>query len=358
MKKIITTGFISVAILMIAAFIFKLRAGSTPPILDEQGQPLPVSIASLEKIELGGMEQWLLMRGESTSNPVLLWLHGGPGAAQMPVARSFNGALEEHFIVVHWDQRGAGKSNPANFDESSMTFQQYLDDAHDLTLYLKSRFGKEKIYLLGHSWGSQIGIKLAQAYPQDYYAFIGVSQVVAPALAQQVAYEWLTDQIKAQESEKDRDELEELGKPPYREHGRYVKFVKLVDAYGGDFDASMAKLAWVTFQAPEYSLGDMLAWLDGANRGSGPMWDEPAYQSFNAFEETLRLDVPVYFLNGALDYNTPASLTQQYFNLLEAPRGKHLVIFESSAHTPFLGEAEKFNEVLVGIKREIEMNKK
>lgn len=352
MKKIIATSLIGVILIIAAVLLYKLRPGSTPAILNDTGQLLPDSIAALEKIELGGMEQWLLIRGRPTSNPVLLWLHGGPGAAQMPVSRSFNGALEEQFVVVHWDQRGAGKSNPPGFDESSMTFQQYLEDAHQLTLYLKSRFGQDKIYLVGHSWGSQLGIKLVQTYPQDYYAYVGVSQVVAPALAQQIAYEWLTEQIHTQKNERDRAKLETLGRPPFYEHERFIKFVKLIDSYGGDFDTSMAKLAWVALQAPEYSLGDMLAWLDGANRGSGPMWDDPAYRSFNAIKDIPRLEVPVYLLNGAQDYNTPASLTGQYFDLLEAPSGKQLVIFKASAHTPFLREAETFNQVLGRVKHE------
>jgi pimeloyl-ACP methyl ester carboxylesterase len=207
---------------------------------------------------------------------VLLWLHGGPGAAQMPVANAFNGALEQEFVVVHWDQRGAGKSNPPDFDESSMTFQQYLDDAHTLTGYLQQRFGQQKIYLLGHSWGSQIGLRLVQVYPEDYHAYIGVSQVVEAGLAQQVGYDWLREQIQARGDEKALRQLEALGKPPYRDHATFVSYVQLVDAYGGDFDVSMLKLFWAAVRAPEYNLADMQAWLRGANRGSGPMWHDPA----------------------------------------------------------------------------------
>lgn len=104
------------------------------------GNIIPESIVSLEKVTLGDMDQWILIRGNNIKNPVLLWLHGGPGAAQMPVAHYFNGALEEGFIVAHWDQRGAGKSNPLDFDEQTMTFEQFLTDAHELTQYLKKPF--------------------------------------------------------------------------------------------------------------------------------------------------------------------------------------------------------------------------
>lgn len=132
--KIKMSALILILIIVPGLFAW-MRPTFTPAIAGD------ASIASLEIVELGGMEQWILIRGQDISSPVLLWLHGGPGAAQMPIARYFNTDLEEHFIVVHWDQRGAGKSKPSHFDESTMTFKQYLKDAHELTLYLKTRFG-------------------------------------------------------------------------------------------------------------------------------------------------------------------------------------------------------------------------
>lgn len=319
-----------------------MRPTFTPTITGEVG------IASLEKIDLGSMQQWILIRGQDISNPVLLWLHGGPGAAQMSVSRYFNGELEEHFIVVHWDQRGAGKSNPAGFDESTMTFEQYLTDAHELTLYLKSRFGQDKIYLVGHSWGSQMGIRLAQLYPQDFYAYVGVSQVVNAARAQEIGYDWLMKQVR---EENERSELDSIGQPPFTDHERFVHYIQKIDAYGGGFDVGFMQLAWITLLAPEYNLRDVSAWLRGSNRGSGPMWNSPEYQSFDAVKDIPKLETPVYFFSGQKDYNTPLQLVKSYFEVLDAPHGQHLVIFESSAHTPFMGEADRFNQEMRQVKR-------
>jgi pimeloyl-ACP methyl ester carboxylesterase len=114
----------------------------------------------------------------------------------------------------------------------------------------------------------------------------------------------------------------------------------------------MTKLVWMGLRAPEYNLSDMLAWFRGANRGSGPMWEEPAYQSYNAMKDVPQLRVPVYFFNGRNDYTTPLQVTQRYFERLDAPMGKHLVVFDQSAHTPLMGEPEKFNQELVGVKKE------
>ncbi|MDI6706042.1 MAG: alpha/beta hydrolase [Bacillota bacterium] len=204
--SIAKSGIIIGAATLVVLFIFfwALSPGSTPAIKDEQGNVPADSIASLDKVDIGGMDQWILVRGKDVSNPVLLWLHGGPGAAQMPIARHFNGALEEHFIVVHWDQRGAGKSNPFGFEEQTMTFEQFVDDAHQMTQYLKKRFNKDKIYLVGHSWGSQMGIMLAHLYPDDYYAYVAVSQVVDDNAGAEIAYKWLMEEIKKKGNNKDR----------------------------------------------------------------------------------------------------------------------------------------------------------
>lgn len=331
-----------IVIALLAAGLYYKRGSRTVPIRDVSGKPLPHSVAALESVELGGMRQWILVRGRDARNPLLLWLHGGPGAAQMSVAQRFNADLEEAFVVVHWDQRGAGKSNPPDFDPASMTFAQYVSDAHQLTQLLKDRFGAEKIYLLGHSWGTQVGIRLAQAYPQDYYAYIGVSQVVNAAAAQQIGYTWLEEKLQQRGDRRGLAQLQTLGAPPYRDHDAYVRYINLVDTCGGGFDLPFSSLAWAALMAPEYSLADMLAWLQGANRGSGTMWDDPEYAAFDALTQIPRLDLPVYFFSGRKDYNTPLELVQRYAAALDAPEGKQVVVFEASAHTPFLAEGGRF----------------
>ena len=339
-----------IIVIMLSLFLIACASVSTQLIRDEKGNVIPGSIASLQKVKLGGMDQWILIRGYDVSNPILLWLHGGPGAAQMPVAHHFNGDLEKDFIVVHWDQRGAGKSNPKDFDEQTMTLEQFISDAHELTQYLKKRFHKRKIYLLGHSWGTLFGILLVQKYPQDYYAYIGVSQVVNGYAAGEIAYKWLVEQIKKRRKTKDLKRLERLGTPPYTDHEKYVKFAKMVDSYGGGMDVRFLKLAWIALRAPEYSLKDYFRWIRGANRGSGPMWEETS--SFDAFKEVTELQVPVYFFSGRNDYNTPLELVRRYFEVLKAPKGKRLIIFENSAHTPFMKEPQKFYQEMMRVKNE------
>ncbi len=120
------------------------------------------SVDSLSHVQLGGIEQAVLERGAHDRLPVLLWLHGGPGAAQMPLAHRYNTDLEDSMIVVHWDQRGAGKSNPKDFDQDSMTVRQFVSDAHELTQYLKAKYQQDRIFVLGHSWGTKLGLLLVR----------------------------------------------------------------------------------------------------------------------------------------------------------------------------------------------------
>jgi len=326
--------------------------GHTPPITDVWGDPLVGSVSELRPVEIGGMDQWVLARGRNASNPVLLWLHGGPGAAQMPVVPTYVRELERDFVVVHWDQRGAGKSNPRGFDESTMTLERFVRDAEEMTAFLKERFGQPKIYLLGHSWGSHLGLVLAARNPEDYQAFVGVSQHVGAAHGHPIAQDWLESRMLEAGAEDDLETLAGLGPPPYRDHEDFVRFIQLVGHYGGDLDVGMPELLWVALASPWYTLFDLPAWFRGANRGSGPMWNDPDYQRFDAFEDVPRLEVPAYFFNGAGDYNTPLAATRAYVDSLDASTGKELVVFERSAHTPFFAEPERFVQEVVRVKEE------
>jgi len=148
LKKI--TGIIALLITVLTLILLIAVRGAlspfTEPFKTSDGTVVEESVSELSFVTIGGMEQAILVRGENRSNPVLLWLHGGPGAAQMPLAHHLDRELEKEFVVVHWDQRGAGKSNHRGFDEQSMKFDRYVTDAHELIGYLKERFEQEKIF--------------------------------------------------------------------------------------------------------------------------------------------------------------------------------------------------------------------
>ncbi len=336
------------ALFVLAVIYMEITSGQTRPFKDDDGNIVPGSIAALEQVELGGVEQWISIRGKNRNNPVLIWLHGGPGSTQMPLAHHQDSELEKEFVVVHWDQRGAGKSNPRGFDENTMSLEQFKADGLELIEHVLNRMEKEKVYLLGHSWGTCLGIELSAENPEYLHAYIGVSQVVDDRRGVEIAYDWLVE-TAMEKNDRDRKEfLDELGAPPY-DHGEYRQLARLVSLYGGNFDLDTWRIALIAFRAPEYRPVDYVRLLGGMSRGGGPLHDEEEMLHFNYIDSVPALEVPVFFLVGANDYNTPARLVEEYYNSLEASH-KELVIFEESAHTPFLKEPGPFYQTLIEIK--------
>ncbi len=314
---------------------------------DQTGGELPGSIALLEELEINGMKQWISVRGKDRTNPILLWLHGGPGSAQMPVAHHFDQALEEHYVVVHWDQRGAGKSNHSGFSEDTMRVQQYKDDTLKLISYLTEMLEQDKVYLLGHSWGTQLGIELVSELPQMFHGYIAVSQVVDHAQAVGIATDWLRGEMKDSGDQDGLAKLDQVGNP-VKYHSDYRKLAQLVNSYGGNMDMDFKDLVLIAFRAPEYSFLDYFRLLNGMNRGGGPLHEEGMMAQLDYIEAIPKLEVPAYFLIGRNDYNTPFKLVENYYQIIEAPE-KELVVFENSAHTPFFSESEKFHRELIKI---------
>ena len=149
-----------------------------PPFKDQSGKVLENSVSKLEKLTLGGIEQWITVRGKQKELPILLYLHDGPGSPQTGAQRKYNAILEDYFLVVNWDQRGAGKSYTPHIPADTMNFEQLLSDAYELVLYLKDTYQKEKIFLMGHSFGAALGLLFAHRYPELIQAYIGINQPV------------------------------------------------------------------------------------------------------------------------------------------------------------------------------------
>ena len=303
----------------------------------------PDAIAELVPAQIGGMTQWVLIRGVDRTRPILLWLHGGPGSAQMPIHR-MTAALEQDFVVVHWDQRGAGKSNPRNFDPATMTMDQFLSDAREVTALLRERVGEQQIIVLGHSWGTMLGARLVARWPEDYAGYIGVGQQVDTMRGAVMTLDWLRQVAPAHD-------LTELAPESFRDHDLYVQLMQEVEAQGGGMNVSLGAMLPQALAAPEYRLPDYFRWLDGANRGSGPMWAE--YVARDLMAEVPRMPVPMLLISGARDMNTPVALVRSWFASVEALRGKQMVIFDASGHAPFLTETERFVETVRGFGAEV-----
>lgn len=345
-KRIIgITGMLIIAVLAVVASQF---FASTPPIVDSNGQQIPNAIASLEKVTINDSDQWITIRGQNKENPVLLFLSGGPGGSQLVTERRALGKLEESFVVVNWDQPGAGKSYNA-VDQKALTVDRYVNDGLALAAYLRDRFQKEKIFLLGESWGSALGVWMIQKEPDLFYAFGGTGQMVAFLENDLKCYQFAIDQARERGDTKKIQALEKQGPPPYYGKGTALKesaFLLETFRYM-NADPNISDDGFNTLQdlaGHEYGLLDKVNWFRGLLYTLDIVYPQLWEVDFRI--QAPALEIPVFFLIGRHDVNAPPDLTEAYYQILQAPK-KELIWFERSGHNPWVTEADLFSEVLV-----------
>jgi pimeloyl-ACP methyl ester carboxylesterase len=331
-----------------------LIPGFTFSIKDKKGRTVSGSIASLEKISLGGQKQWILIRGIDTTKPIILFLHGGPGTSNMCLLRKYTHELEKNFVVVTWDQRGAGKSFKAVNPNSSMTINQFVLDTGELTQLLCRRFNQKKLFLVGHSWGSAIGILSVQKLPGLYHAYIGIGQIADMQENEQISYDYTLAQAQKAKDERAIRTLTEMGSPPYTGNWQKKTITQrgLLGKYGGELYGNSKGAFPLIFSnllfATEYTLIDKINFFRGILKSNQLLWQE--LLTVNLKKRALSFDMPIYFMLGKHDYEAPSLLAEQYFNLINAPK-KELIWFENSAHLANIEEPEKFNNLLTKIIR-------
>jgi pimeloyl-ACP methyl ester carboxylesterase len=328
--------------IILAALSFS--CSSTPPMLGEDGKVLPGSIASLERVELNGRKEWITLRGRDAKAPVLLWLAGGPGGTDIATVRRELGALEERFVVAGWDQPGAGKSYSAA-KHKDLSLDMYVEDAAALVELLCARFGKEKIFIAGESWGSFLGVHLAERLPGRIAAFFGTGQMVAFAENDRACYGLMLDWYRAKGDDAKIKKLERQGPPPYYGRGVSGKLSAfLMDTFKYLRDEKGVRGQGDTLAdifAPEYGPFERVRWVTGILRTLDEFY--PKLWDRDLRKEVPRLEVPAYFLIGRLDINASIPLLEDYVARLEAP-AKEVFWFERSGHTPWSSESEAFVE--------------
>ncbi len=319
-------------------------SGSTPAFRGAGGAELPGSIAQADFLKIGGVDQWVMIRGENVANPILILLHGGPGFPETNLFRHFNSSLERTFTVVYWEQRGTGKSFSTALPDAEMTIDRFVRDLDELVDFVRARLKKRRVAILGHSWGSALGTLYAARHPDKVSAYVGTGQIGDLQASELSSYAFVLAEAERRGNRTALKQLRAIGKPPYTSKTVGIQRRWLMRFVG----LMRGKTFWQVFRAlrgaPEASVLHLPNVLRGAMFTLRTMWSEVSQLNLEVLVPELKM--PVFFFIGRHDHQVAAETSAAYFDKLVAP-AKQLVWFEDSAHMPPFEEPDKFNAKMI-----------
>jgi pimeloyl-ACP methyl ester carboxylesterase len=320
----------------------RIFTGRTDFIVSENG------ISSVEKVEIGGIDQYILIQAEDPTKPVLLFLHGGPS---MPLPGVSNRGkdytiatntkeLVKNFVLVFWDQRGTGKSYSKRIKQETMNVKQFIADANELTDYLRKRFSQEKIFLAGHSWGTIIGLSLISLHPEKFYSYVGISQIVSWTKNDEQCLLWAKDEAEKRKNKKAIAELNAVGLPPFLDSSEQwgvlrkwqLRFNSMVYSDHEIKHPGMFNSSKVVFQSKDYTLKDAYNSFYKGFKLVYTLDFIKEISKINFKEQTPKLEIPVTFIHGTKDVHLFGKPVEEYYQHLEAAKGKRLIWLDKSSH--------------------------
>ena len=300
----------------------------------------PNGIDEASFIAIGRIQQWITIRGEDRANPVILILHGGPGSSTSQLGEVFHG-WEKDFTVVQWDQRGAGKTFGRNgVHEEPMTLDRLTKDGIEVAQYLLVHLHKRKIILLGHSWGSELGLQMIRQEPGLFFAYVGTGQVVAKEEKEKVLYDRLMAKLRAARDDNGIAKLSALGPPPYRSEADLDIERDIQKRFDTQTERGVfGRMVPVALFAPGYTLRDAANYMKGKDFAGEAMYRE--LLGFDARRLGPHFDVPVFVFDGDRDLVTPPDLARAWFDGIDAPK-KAFVILKGGGHNALLTMPDVF----------------
>lgn len=301
------------------------------------------------KLPINGTLLDIRIRGTKETNPVVLFLHGGPGVCNRHAVLQDQAPLTDECTIVCLDQRGAGKSYSAAQAKQTMNMETTVEDARLVVDYLRERFHQEKVIVVGHSYGSYLGVLLCAKYPEKVTAYVGIGQLANGAENERISYEFVLNEAQKRGDRKALKDLERIGWP---QNGMYASLDDLITQrnlmtkYGGAAhgkkEGLISSIVLPVLRSPEYTLPDLVRFALGQLYNMRQLWREVISCDF--LTDVRKLDVPVYLTIGRHDSNTPPEIARQWLDALEAPK-KEWIWFEQSAHAPIAEESERWNAV-------------
>jgi len=338
------------AILGIGGVVRAWSPGKPDALNDAAGLPIKGSISERVFVDINGVRQGMIIQSTDTSHPVLLFLHGGPGMPEFFLNITHPTGLERDFTIVWWEQRGSGMSYSPDIPAQSMTLAQIIADTISVTDYVRHRFGKDKIYLLGHSWGSFLGIQVAAAAPELYHAYIGMGQVSCQLKSEVAAHSYMLDQYRARGDAAMVRNLEAA--PASMTEGLSPAYLRLRDAamHGLGVGTTRDMTSVITgvfipvWQCRAYTLREKVNIWRGIAFSRGFLWND--FIGTDLATHIHELDLPVYFFTGLYDHTANRDLAKAFFDQIKAPV-KGFYTFQNSAHSPVFEEPQLARNILL-----------
>ena len=303
---------------------------------------------NIEHIEINSSKQCVAISSKKPGNPILLYLHGGPGDAAMPLVAKYNKGLGDIFTVVILEQRGAGKSYYPFSETENITIDTYVEDIFALSKILLDRFHQDKLYLCGHSWGSVLGLKFIQRYPDLVHAYVGCGQVVNMKKSSQIARDFALQKNIESKNDKVVEKLKSIDCSYTQETwlNDLLFVTKQVIKHGGSLygKTNFKRFVFDFLFSPDYTLKELINRQKGSLQSIKYLWHELMSVDF---ENITDYDVPVIFVQGRGDYQVSSALVHDYFQTINT--NKQFFWFENSCHFPQWSEPERFNEVMKSI---------
>jgi pimeloyl-ACP methyl ester carboxylesterase len=331
-------------------WLFAVSPGRPDPLRDAAGEIIPGSISERATVEIGGIPQGMFIEGADPANPVLLFLHGGPGMVEYFMEQEHPTGLARHFTIVWWEQRGAGMSFSTDIPPETMTTERMIADTIEVADYLRARFGQDRIVLMGHSWGAYLGIQVAAAAPDRFLAYVGMGQIAHQLRSEMMARARLLDLYR------ERGDTAMVGRleaaPVTLEDGTSDAWMRLRDrAMHGAGVGHMRQMTSVVtgiflpmWRVRAYTPAEKINIWRGKLWSRAFFWDDLIRDDLTG--RLTRFDLPIYVLAGRHDLTTNTELSRTYFEAIEAPV-KGFYLFDESAHSPLFEEPERATRILL-----------
>ena len=340
--NILLVGTATMIIICLVVLLI-MSPGKIKQFTDENGNKMKNSIAEKCFVEINGVKMGMIIKSKDISNPVLLFVHGGPGMPEYFLTEDYPTGLEDYYTVVYWDQRGSGLSFADDIDQGMLTVDQYIEDTIGVTNYLRERFKQDKIYLMAHSWGTYFGIQAVEKSPQLYNAYIGIGQVTEQNESEKRAYEYMLDYYSKVGDEKT---LEKLKNNKYSSDG-YDKIRDDIMHRSGigtthDMKSVMTGVFFASLKNREYTFAEKI------NLWRGKLLLNKNIQlkmKVDLRKAVTSLEIPIYFFSGVYDYTVNYEMSEEYLKQLESPI-KRFYLFNESAHSPIFEEPNKVLEII------------